>query len=340
MKNVFLTVASFTLVLNMAAGEKSPGQNLAGKLSFSNQPFSSTGATPKKSFTSHEYIYGRLDLEGSTVKDAFKIKEGDNKLSYLQCTVILLKDGEEIASEDNANYFLVKDEEKGRSWLNFDILPEPAKATTVYSMLDDFSAGIGLNPLYRIIMNSQPAAGKYTIKIRLYSVTVDGWGKEQPKEKWPSIEDEFEFNFSDDDAAMILKNKDLTEDVIKENAFRYDKLPEVFSKGATITDPKATNAKIMAILKRDLPQRVILKMAIEKTSGTLWYVAKDDYGLPKYRYFSPDVYVAYKMDGKCYIGTVTLRENYEGGGTYGPLEVAFTSASNQPDRGIDCVKVK
>jgi hypothetical protein len=78
-------------------------------------------------------------------------------------------------------------------------------------------------------------------------------------------------------------------------------------------------------------------MVIEKT-GTTWSVAKDDYGLPKYRYFYPGVYVAYKIDGKCYIGKVTLRQDYTGGGTFGPLHVGFTSGGD--DKGIDCAKVK
>jgi hypothetical protein len=99
----------------------------------------------------------------------------------------------------------------------------------------------------------------------------------------------------------------------------------------------ATNAKVLAIVKRDLPRRTILKMVIEKT-GTTWSVAKDDYGLPKYRYFYPGVYVAYKIDGKCYIGKVTLRQDYTGGGTFGPLHVGFTSGGD--DKGIDCAKVK
>jgi len=74
--------------------------------------------------------------------------------------------------------------------------------------------------------------------------------------------------------------------------------------------------------------------------GPLRSVAKDEFNLPKYRYFNPHIHMAYKMDGQCRIVTVTLRENYEGGGNYGPLEVAYTSASQQQDRGIDCTKIK
>ena len=78
-------------------------------------------------------------------------------------------------------------------------------------------------------------------------------------------------------------------------------------------------------------------MIIEKT-GTLWSTANDDFGLPKYRYFYPGVYVAYKLDGNCYIGKITLRQDYTGGGTFGPLHVGFTSGND--DKGIDCALVK
>ena len=39
-------------------------------------------------------------------------------------------------------------------------------------------------------------------------------------------------------------------------------------------------------------------------------------------------------------GRLEFRENYEGGGNYGPLEVAYTSASEKQDRGIDCDRIK
>lgn len=48
--------------------------------------------------------------------------------------------------------------------------------------------------------------------------------------------------------------------------------------------------------------------------------------------------MAYKADGKCYVGYVTLRQVYSGTGKYGPLEVARISTKD--DRAIDCVKVK
>jgi hypothetical protein len=48
--------------------------------------------------------------------------------------------------------------------------------------------------------------------------------------------------------------------------------------------------------------------------------AKIDLGLIQFRYVRPYVRVIYKEDGKCYLGSVTLKEDYLGGGKYGPLK--------------------
>ena len=87
----------------------------------------------------------------------------------------------------------------------------------------------------------------------------------------------------DADIAKIKRDDDALDELLNDNAFRYEKMPDIFSKGAVIADAKGSNAKVLAILKRDLGHRTILKMAIEKNGGTLWSIAKDDYGLPKYR---------------------------------------------------------
>ena len=334
-----LAVLSFIQVI-AGPGERNP---VAGKIYFSNKPFAETNAGAKTSFSSNEYIYGRMELQGATLKEAFKIKEAGEgmRYPYLMYESAVFKDGQEMRLDSRNNYIYLTPDDLNRAYLNFDVLPEPSKSTTLFSLLDDFSAGLGFFPLYNMINEENfPSAGKYMIRVRFFYRSLNAWGKEEDSEKWPELVEEFEFVFKESDVAALIKNGKQATEVSRENAFRYDKLPAVFSNPMTVTDPKATNAKIGAILKRDLPNRTIIRFAVEKYSGSLWHIAKDDYGLPKYRYFNPDVYVAYKMDGKCYVGTVTLRETYSGGGTYGPLEVGFTSASGVQDRGIDCAKVK
>jgi hypothetical protein len=206
-------------------------------------------------------------------------------------------------------------------------------------MLEDFSAGNGFVPLYSMINPDYfPSAGEYRVNVRIFSRTQDLYGRDEDEDKWPFIMDGFDFTLREADIANLKKNSKEVTDVVQNNAFRYDKLPPVFSNPGKLTDPNATTAKVAAILKRDLPNRTILKFVAEQYSGTLWHIAKDDFGLPRYKYFNPHIWMAYKMDGKCYVGYITLRQVYSGGGTYGPLEVAWTSTKE--DRGIDCTKIK
>ncbi len=206
-------------------------------------------------------------------------------------------------------------------------------------MTDDFTAGYGYTPLYYMINPDYfPSAGTYRVNVKIYSKTYDGYEREEDQDKWPFIQEGFDFTLRDADIATLKKNSLATRERMEQNAFALDKMPPVFSNPGKLTDPNATTAKIAAILKRDLPGRAIIKWVAEQYNGAYWSIAKDDFGLPRYKYFNPHIWMAYKADGKCFVGYITLRQVYSGGGTYGQLEVAWTSTKE--DRVIDCDKVK
>ena len=314
---------------------------VAGKMYFSNQPFGETNAGAKTSFSSNEFIYARLELSGTSIKEAFKLKDKTG-LYFLEYEVEVASDDGRIEARyhgDYHNYLLLSAEDLNKTWLNLDVLPEPAKTTTLYSMTDDFTAGYGFYPFYRMIKPENfPSSGGYQVTVRVLSKSLNAWDRQEDREKWPVIEEKFAFAFNENDIATLKKNGKAASDFMYDNAFRYDKMPAVFSNPGKLTDPNATTAKVSAILKRDLPGRAIIKYVAEQYNGAYWSIAKDDYGLPKYKYFNPHIWMAYKMDGKCYVGYITLRQVYSGGGTYGPLQVAWTSTKD--DKGIDCGKVK
>ncbi len=334
-----LFMPSLLLISTFLYAGKFPKTVMSGNILFSSSPFTGSSPAGKSSFNSNEFIYGRLELSGASVKEAFKLKE-TTRHYFLVCEVEVLKDGEPVGYHKyRNNYILLPKENLDKTWLNLDILPEPTTATTLYSMTDDFTAGYGFTPLYNMINPDYfPSAGKYRLNVKIFSRTLDAWDREEEQDKWPFVEDGFDFILREADIATLKKNGKAAWDFMAENAFRYDKLPPVFSNPGKLTDPNATTAKVTAILKRDLPNRAIIKFVAEQYSGTLWSIAKDDFGLPRYKYFNPHIWMAYKTDGKCYVGYVTLRQVYSGGGTYGPLEVAWTSTKE--DKGIDCVKVK
>jgi len=311
-----------------------------GEMVFSNQqPVAAVSS--KANFTSGEYIYGTADLGGKTIKEFFRLPDpkDDDEYYYLYY-IAEIKVGNEWPKENGWKYTLVRGTDIEKTVLNFDVLPEPAKVTTVLSGTKEFSTGLGAAPLYLMIRNEVfPKSGTYPIKIRFYYKSLDVYGNEQPKDKWPECTGSFDFKFNENDVPAILKNSKEADAIAAENAFRMDKLPKEFN-GSAISDPKVTPAKLAAILKRDLPERVILKSAIGEANGAVWGIAKNDLDIPRYRYFSPYIHVAYKMYGKCYVGYVELIEEYIGGGKYGPLKVGSTSAGNRKDNVIDFGKVK
>ena len=241
----------------------------------------------------------------------------------------------------SVNICLLKDGYKNNKWFNFDVLPEPAKATTVHCGTERFNTSLFSVPLYHLFTNSNfPENGEYRLVVKFYSETYDVWGKMEDVEKWPKLEEEFTFAFNEKDVPMLKKNEAAADAVIEENAFKMSELPGVFANPAKVNDANLTAAKIAAILKRDMPQRTVLKFALEPVSGPLWLIEKDDYGLIKQKYLSSYVNVAYKQDGNCYVGYLQLVQQYLGGGRYGTLQVGFTSNSIRKDNAIDCVKIK
>lgn len=336
---LFLLLPIFSVADPGRNAKQSATASVSGKISFSSSPFTGTATNSKTSFTSGDFIYGRLELSGMSIKDAFKLKES-TRPSYLVCEVEVLQDGEPVGYHTyRNNYIFLEKGSLDKTSLNFDVLPDPNQASTLYSMTDDFTAGYGYTPLYNMINpNFFPSGGNYHLNVKIYSRTYDAYDQQEDQEKWPFIQDGFDFTLRESDIATLKKNGKASWDFMAENAFRLDKMPAVFSNPGKLTDPNATTAKVAAILKRDLPQRAIIKFVAEPYSGTQWHIAKDDYGLPRYKYFNPHIWMAYKSGGKCFVGFVTLRQVYSGGGTYGPLEVAWTSTKD--DRVIDCVKVK
>ena len=190
-----------------------------GKMYFSNQPFKTSNAGNKKSFTSSEFIYGRIELEGQTVKEAFKVWDPTEgyPYSYLLYRVYISHNGEEMG-HNTLNVCLLEQKDKNKTFLNFDILPEPAKATTVMSGVERFNAGIFAAPLNNLINgNNFKEDGEYRIVVKFYYESYDVYGAREAVEKWPMLEDEFTFNFTLKDVPMLKKNETAADALVAAN---------------------------------------------------------------------------------------------------------------------------
>jgi hypothetical protein len=292
------------------------------------------GAAETK-FSSGDFIYGRIEFSGGTVNDFFGWGTVTDKNAYFSLrTNLWIWYGKEYHQCAPFQALMLKTEERNKTVLNFDILPEPSKASSIILFNESYRT-TPTNSTFALSVSKDnfPKEGIYNIKYTVSGNTKDEWGKD----KTIDIKGEFDFDFHNSDVAKIIKERDESAKLIKNTAFKLEKMPELFSKNIQVKDPKLTKAKIAAILKRDMPNTKILKFAVSEHK-TVWEVMKNDLGIPRYRYFVGDIYYIHKVGDNCKVDAVYLREDYLGGGKYGTLKVG--GGSGGQTQLINCSAVK
>jgi hypothetical protein len=343
MKKIISTLLFFCLAINAKSQYETMSAIPGAKMYFSDKPFTTNHEGAKTSFKSSDFIYGRIELDNQTLLDAFKMNSIKTKYYYLRFWVCSYKNGEQQGSKNSWEYLLIKNEDDvKKSYLNFDILPNPSTATSALCGLEDFTSNIAGGPLYFIVNQSSfPEDGEYSIQVRLFLESFDGWGKRQDFEKWPEVKDEFKFRFNSNDIQTLKKNGEAGDELVRRNTFRLSKLPDYFSNPNKLNDPMLSNANISAVLKRDLPSggMTLLKFAVGSYTGSLWLTEKNDLGIILRRYVNPDIKIVYRFQDDCYVGYARLWQEYVGGGKYGPLIVGARSCNTCGNK-IDCSLVK
>lgn len=171
-------------------------KNIPGaKFYFSDKPLSTSNSGARSSFKMGDYLYGRLELGSQTVEQAFKV--GDSKgLPKIGMQLNSYLPGEKKPAGGGAGpnyeaYFFIVEKDLKNNFINFDIRPNAAEATTV--MTEEMDAG----PLYGIADESHfPQKGLYDIKVSLFLKQVDDWGNAMPDRKtWPGARGVFQLNF-------------------------------------------------------------------------------------------------------------------------------------------------
>lgn len=308
-------------------------------LFFTNGTETTTNA--KSNFTSKDFIYGRLELT-QTIASFFGLSESNGKnAKHINYEVRVLQNGEEIGKSNFIwNWCYVSQDDHGKNYFEFDVLPEPSKAKTVISPLEDFSAGKASAPMnFMISPQNFPKTDKYTIEVILYRQTVNGYGNPKPKEEWPTCKGEFEFNFNEDDIPTLKKNSDLATENVK-NLFENKKtsernLPEEWNKTSASISSGYTELEIRAMITYRYKSCKINKLVIMPARGG-WVVEKNDVGIPLSKYFDqPLAIFITDSNNKCFYIEGYVNKTYEGGGKYG-------SAWLYPEKEteISCEKIK
>lgn len=321
-------------------------------LTFSNNP---DGSNPKTTFSSSEYIYGRLDLGGKTLYDAFAFKAlGDRKFYTIHYHFKILEPGNEAWEHDWHNgrrYVLITKADAQKTVWNFDVLAEPTKITTLVGAIDDdisyFNSPAGLYLETRdedSARSTFPKSGTYTVDITIFGNSFDDWGKPSGEtEKFPSATAKIAFQFSGADGRRIVGNAAKARESVeaaKNKQEMYRTMPDWWAKQWTPTDPKLAPARLTPMIKGFIGQwgLTYVKHMIVPFTGPLWVIEKNSLGIPEYRMAKPYIYVIYRdpKDSSCQVGAVYMREGYSGGGTFG----APYLGGIRDVRHIDCAAIK
>ena len=322
------------------------------KITFSTNP---DGSDPKTSFTSAEYIYGHIDFGGRTMYDAFNWKAmGERKFYYVSYFVQIQpagKQGWEHDWHNGRSYTLVTKEDAQKTYWNFDVLPDPAKASTLSGALEDnldyYKWVSGVWPLIRDMDSARrtfPQNGMYNIDITIYGDSYDDWGKPAGDfEKFPTVSAVIPFQFSGSDGQRLASGYAKAAETIESAKNRKEMLhamPDWWYKAWTPTDPKLAPARLVPQIKGFIGQwnLTYMKHMIVQFTGPLWVIEKNNLGIPEYRMVKPYIYVIYKdaKDNSCQVGALYMRESYSGAGTYG----APYLGGIRDIQYIDCTAVK
>ena len=223
MRSFFLITVHLFFACLMLSSLPAISQTVAGKIYFSQQPFSATNEGNKKSFTSADYIYGRMELDSASIQQAFRLFEPNENYphAYFFYRVYIYRDGQEIGFNPSVNLCLLKGNSRKNNWFNFDVLPEPAKASTILCGTERFNTSLSSAPLYGLINpDNFKENGEYKIMVKFYYESYDVWNNMEPVEKWPKLEGEFSFLFSDKDVPMLKKNESAADAVIQKKGLR------------------------------------------------------------------------------------------------------------------------
>lgn len=333
------------------------------KFYFSDKPFTHSSAGAKADFTSGEFIYGRLELGGKTVSEAFKLDAQPAKgFHYLNYGIVITPKGQsesEARSDQTVEYtiynrsrpILIREEEMKNTWLNFDVLPEPDKISTLQAAAPGpehigefkFDAGLGFYTNDRMA-EFFPSNGDYTVQLLLWNHSFDDWGRVQEYEKNIVSMGTFTYRFSTKDAPALIANaQKRLEGVQLAQAMktRYTRLPDWWNgKPFTPADGLLKPATLTPMIKNYCSRYGLTYIShkVYPYSGSAgWTIYTDSQtGLPVSRRLNAEAWTLYKDEnGRCRFAVALIDEAYAGGGTYGSPYISGLSGEY-----IDCSAIK
>ena len=107
------------------------------KITFSSEPFKSSTSKPAASFTSKSHIYAKIENTAGSIKDAFKLTDGNDKL--MVDFIIYNDDISNVAViKSIVNHLYLTPADATAKFIDFDILPAPTSITPHATSAEDF----------------------------------------------------------------------------------------------------------------------------------------------------------------------------------------------------------
>lgn len=320
-----------------------------GNIYFSNQPFINGTEGSKTSFNSNEFIYGRLVLNGGTVREVLKPASLTKKIKGYQIPFkIYWKDsnGQKHYPDFLADNAVLSEADLDKTYWDFDFFPPPDKAKTVVFTDRNFNDGYeSSDSVYLFLNNEETKEGTYRLGVEIKNVAVDFRGNPLPASETQTVEGEIPFTFRGADYANIKANYNaLTKTfaaTARQSQTANQELPKEWTEATNRILPIATEAQMRLMFLnrfRNKASLQIIKFHASAPGQTSWSVEKNNLGIPIYRYSNQTytIFVKNTAENQCFFDNFGLRQNYSGGGTYGQTFLDFDEKSQRP---FNCNKV-
>jgi hypothetical protein len=291
-------------------------------LSFSPEPYKGGSGKETTQFTSaNNHIYARITTANGTIKDAFGLGDDNYKISVDYH--VYPSGGNSFNTWAGHVTLYVDAARMNKSTLDFDIKPSPS-AITVYNDPGDKYA------FYISAFSSLhydeffPKSGAYKIGIKISVPVKDEWGKNTGKQM--EAMNFFDYQFDVKDAKAIMEEGQVVRKAIQTGIkFAPKPMPKEWklSSSAPVVSGY-TAAKYNALYSNYYKDVKIIKTYLSPAAGAAWKVImSNDNIMPAYKYCTQTVFFFVKdAAGNCYYHPCDLRQDYTGGGTYGPIHLA------------------
>lgn len=284
--------------------------------------FSKTrGGAAEKNFTVNDNLYAKITLKKPLIE--FLKEEGRENEPFIMVPVSLIYIIKGAARGEYSSVKVPK-EDYGKTTLILDLLPAKGDSKSQYLMGGQYQSGMA-RPLSAFDSESAVAPN---FGSQRFDFTF-GFNEEYHGA----------FNFTVKNKAeqkMMAARAESAQTDMSDNIAMDTPIPAEFSTQGKFADPQLSLANIKSMLSGE--GFTLMKVVIDARKGPDYNIQKNALDIPEYKITGKPVWVIWKdKNGKCFYTREYFTRQYEGGGKYGALDQAATTAGNTQ---IDCNKVK